>query len=259
MSESETQTTSATEETTASVTVSKKKCPRFKWMVTAVVIVVLIILGVLYQLEKEGRSSTHLFTTLIERQEANKAVATVNNETIKNSELQTSIQQFTQMATAQGVDTTSAETQAEIKKQALEVLINTTLLKQEASSRGISVTDEEVTERLTAIKDELGGEEVLAGRMAELGIDQEKLQSDVKDELTIQKLLDQVFAEANIQVTEEEIASVYEGAGGTEAGLPALEEVRPQIEAQITSSKEQGAIDDFLSTLKEKATIETKE
>lgn len=260
MSENETQPTTETETTTAPVVEKKKKkCPRFMWIVIAVIAVVIIVLGVLYQLEKEGRSSTSIFSTLIEQQEAKKVVATVNGEDITNADLQTSIQQFSQMAAAQGVDVASPEVQTDIKSQALEVLINTKLLKQEAATQGISVTDEEVTARLDTLKEEIGGEEILAERMASLGIDDTRLHTDIRDELTIQKLLDTVFAAANIAVTEEEIASVYEGAGGETAGLPALEEVRPQVEAQIVASKEQAAIDDFLATLKEGATIETLE
>lgn len=256
MSESETQqTTVGAEVATGTVTTSKKKCPRLRWMVGAVIIVISIILGVLYQMEREGRSSTHLFTSLIERQEANRVVAIVNGEKIKNAELQTSIKQFTQIAAAQGMEAAGDD----IKNQALEVLINTSLLKQEAASRGISVTDADVTERVNGIQEELGGAEVLQERMNAIGISAEQLQSDVKNELLIQRLLDQVFTEANVEITDEEVVAVYEGAGGVEAGLPALEEVRPQIEAQIKSQKEQSAIDELLTSLKEKAVIEKME
>ncbi|MBP6881784.1 MAG: SurA N-terminal domain-containing protein [Candidatus Pacebacteria bacterium] len=236
----------------------EEKCPRFKWVLAAIAIVAFTLLSVLYRLEREGRSSTHLFTGLIERQENNRVVAIVNGEDIINADLKISVEQFSQMAAAQGVDTTSAKSQSELRNQALEVLINTTLLKQEAVTRAVTVTDEEVGSRIDAIREEVGGAEVLAERMESLGLTEEKLRADVKDELTIQKLLDQVFEEANIQITEEEVASVYEGAGGAGAGLPALEEVRAQVEAQIKASKEQAAIDDFLTKLKEKAKIETK-
>ena len=71
-----------------------------------------------------------------------------------------------------------------------------------------------------------------------------------------QALLDQVFAETAIEVTEEEIQSLYAGAGGAEAGLPPLEEVREQVVAQIRGGKEQEVVTTFLQTLKETATIE---
>lgn len=262
MSENETQSAgdpvSATQETERSeVNVLTKKSPVAKYT-TAVVIVAVILLGVLYFLEKEGRSSTSLFTSVIESQKNGAVVAVVNGTEIVGSELNTSIQQFSQAAAAQGVDATSTEAQAEIRSQALDVLINTELLKQAARERGISITDEQVTERLEEIKTEIGGEAVLIERMTALGIDDNQLQSDVRDELLINELLDAVFLEAEIEVTEEEIASVYENAGGVEAGLPALEEVRSQVEEQIVTSKKQAAIDEYLTKLKADAQIEIK-
>lgn len=253
--ESETSTVSS--ETTTPVA-STKKAP-LKLYAISITVVALVILAVLFMLEKEGRSNTNLFSAFIANQENNKVVAVVNGDEIVNKELETSINQFSQMATAQGVDITTEETKAEIRKQSLDVLINTQLLKQSAAERGISVSDEAVENRIEEIKIELGGEEVLSGRMTELGIDIIKLRSDIKDEILIQTLLDEIFAEENIEVSEEEISAVYEGAGGTEAGLPEIEEVRGQIIAQITSTKEQEIIDGYLIELKEDAEIEIVE
>jgi FKBP-type peptidyl-prolyl cis-trans isomerase (trigger factor) len=227
-----------------------------KLYVIAAIIVALVVTGVIYQLEKEERSSTNFFSSMIENQEANKVIATINGETILNKDLSTSIEQFNQVAVSQGIDTTSADVKAEIRSQALTVLINTTILKQEASKRGLSVTDEAVNERLETIKTELGGEEVLIARMTELGIDADKLEKDVKDEILIQQLLDGVFAENEIAVSEEEIISLYENAGGVEGGLPPFEEVRDQVAAEITATKEQEVIDIFLKELKDNSEID---
>lgn len=240
----------------AAVAATSEKKLSIKGYAVAIGAVAVILLGVLYLLEKEDRSSTNFFSSIIESQEANTVVAVVNGEEIINSELSTSIQQFGQAAAAQGVDLTDPDAQVEIRSQALDVLINTELLKQDAEKRGIVVTDEVVDERLESIKVEIGGEEVLTERMNELGIGTEKLFQDIKAELLISELLDLVFSEANLEVTEEEVNSVYENAGGTEAGLPSLEEVRGQVEAQIMSSKEQAAIDDYLAVLKDEADIE---
>ncbi|MCA9359145.1 SurA N-terminal domain-containing protein [Candidatus Kaiserbacteria bacterium] len=229
----------------------KKTCA----YITAVVVVVLILAGALFMMEKQGRSSTKIFSSIIEKQEATKVVAVVNGEEIVNSELETSIKQFSQAATAQGVDPTSPDIQTEIRNQSLEVLVNTELLKQAAAEKGIEISEDDVSERLTAISTEIGGEEVLAERMAALGIDEEKLHEDIKSELMIQQLLDSVFAEAEIAITEEEVNSVYENAGGAAAGLPALEEVRAQIEEQIRTSKEQEVVDAYLKELREGAEV----
>lgn len=246
-----------TEETTAStVETGKKHTTPVIGYVVALVVVTSIILGALFFLEKEGRSSTTLFSSIIEKQQNNKVVAIVNDEEIISEKLNTSIRQFSQMAASQGVDTSDPEALAGIREQALDVIVNTTLLKQAATEKGIVVTDEEVEERINTIRTDLGGEEELAERMAVVGISSDQLVTDIKDELLIQQLLDILFSEADFSITEDEVIAVYESAGGEEAGLPALEEVRGEVEAQIIASKEQVVIDEYLAALREEATIE---
>jgi hypothetical protein len=237
-------------------TASPEKKSLVRVYALAILIVLIVLAGVLFKLEKEDRSSTNLFGTLIEYQANNVVVARVNGADIINSELDNSIEQFSQLAIAQGVDMSGEEAQIEVRTQALDVLVNTTLLKQEAKERGLSIEDADVASRIQEITNELGGEEVLNERMEVLGIDATKLQSDVKEELLIRGLLDLVFAESDISVTEEEVVAVYESAGGADAGLPALEEVREQVEAQIISSKEQVVIDSLLENLKEESEVE---
>jgi len=252
MSENETTETVAAREkevSTASSVSNKTGAGKY---IGAALVVSVMILGVLFLMEKEGRSSTHLFTSIISKT----AVAEVNGEKITQADLAASVAQFKQMAVSQGVDVTSPEAMVEIKKQALDVLINTELLKQRASEKGLSITDEEVASRLEEIKVQVGGEEVLIARMTELGIDQNKLQQDIKDELLIQKLLDAVFAEKNIEITEEEILAAYNGAGGAEAGLPPIEDVRGEIESQLRSPKEQETVNDLLVELKSEADVQ---
>ena len=266
MSENETQSTNQTgsmSETTeprvvaayAAVAEDKGKSKLTGYLIAAVV-VILIILGVLYALEKEGRSSTNLFGLVTTDQKSSEVVATVNGESIVSSDLDISVQQFSQAAAFQGVDISSPDAQAEIRNQALDVLVNTELLKQAAADKGLEVTEDEVSNRLSEIKTEIGGEDILADRMKELGIDESKLQKDVHDELLIQKLLDGLFLDADINVTEEEIASVYENASGTVSDLPALDEVREDVEAQIRASKEQEVIDKYLTELRSGADIQ---
>jgi hypothetical protein len=250
------QPTPQTAQPSASAVEQAPKGSMVKIYTASVIVVLLIVVGVLFQLEKEGRSSTNLFGSIIENQAANEVVATVNGEIIRSNDLSTSIEQFSQVAAAQGVDITSAEAQADIREQSLVVLINTTLLKQEAADRGLIVSDEQVAERLTTIETELGGAEVLEARMAELGIDAERLAVDVKDEILIQQLLDEVFVENEITASEEEIMALYESAGGEAGGLPPFEEIADQVAQEVVSVKEQEIIDSFLDDLKVDAEID---
>ena len=92
--------------------------------------------------------------------------------------------------------------------------------------------------------------------MEQFGVTDSVLKRDIRNELVIQTLLDQVFAESSIEVSDAEVEELYNSAGGAEGGLPPLEEVRAQIEAQVQSTKEQEIVDDFIESLRNQSTVE---
>jgi hypothetical protein len=250
-------TTTAVASAKAALGKSKDFLKRKKYTVATLVLVLLALVALMYALEEKGKLNTGLFDGVQKQVSKHTAAATVNNAKISNYDLSMSVTQLTSGAAAQGADVADPAVQTEIKTQALEMLINTELLKQEAANRGISVSEEDVNTRLETLKTDVGGEEVLNERMAEFGINKKTLLRDIKNELTIQKLLDEVFKEKSVAVTEEEIVAFYDQAGGAEAGLPGLDEVRTQIETQLKATKEQGVVTAYIEELRGKATIET--
>lgn len=228
--------------------------------VAAGIVVIGMLLAALYFMEKEGRSNTDVFGWLLESQQANSVVATVNGVEITGSDLAASVEQFQQVAAAQGADVTSPDVQTSIREQALQVLINTKLLTQAAAESNITVTTEEAQTRLDEITTELGGPEVLEQRVTELGISEEKLLSDIQEEVVIERYLDQLFAETDISVSEEEVTAFYDQVAAEGAEVPPLDDaIRAQIEQQLTTEAEQAAIDARLSNLREAATIDIVE
>ncbi|MEK7462209.1 MAG: SurA N-terminal domain-containing protein, partial [Patescibacteria group bacterium] len=228
-----------------------------KYLVATLALVLLALVALVYVLEDKGKLNTGIFDEVQKQVSKYTAAAKVNNEKISEYDLEISMTQLSSGAAAQGADVTDPTVQTEIKNQALDMLVNTELLKQEAATRGIVVTEEEINTRLETLKTDVGGEDVLSQRMEEFGINQKTLLRDIKNELTIQKLLDEVFKEKSVVVTEEDIAAFYEEAGGTKAGLPALEEVKAQIEAQLKATKEQSVVTAYIEELRGKAQIET--
>lgn len=229
-----------------------------KWYVTAaaVVAVALVLAGVVYMMEQQGRLNTGLFDGVNRMVAMNKAVATVNDVKISQYDLDISMSQISSGAALQGIDIADPEIKAKIQEQAIEMLVNTELLKQEAAARNIVVTDEDVNTRLETLKSDVGGEEVLAQRMEEFNIDHKTLLRDIRSELIIQALLTQVFEEKEAEVTDKDVEDFYNAAGGAAAGLPPLDSVREQIEAQVRTTKEQEVVSGFVAELKEKATVE---
>jgi len=229
------------------------------YTIIATALVVVALGAVWMRLEKEDRVSTSFFDSYLQEQSDSEIVAIVNGEELRNKELELSIEQQSQLAASQGVNPADPAVALDIRTQAVEMLVNTTLLRQVADESGVAATDEAVAERITELEEASGGAEVLAERMAEFDVDQATFKKDVRTELTILALLDSVFAEADISATDEEVAEIYNNAVSSGAEVPPLEEVRAEIEEQIVLSKEQIVVDEYLAELRTTADIEIVE
>jgi len=246
--------------TTSDAAVIAKTNPRrqlFMQYGIAFLIVLAMGIGLWYALEQQGRVQTGVFDSIEALISPEPAVAKVNGERITVAMVEKNKQQLTMAAVNQGLDPSTPEVAAEIQAQAVDLLINTELLRQAANAAGITVTAEESATRYNEIVTQLGGEEALTARMAELGITPESLQSDIEGELTIQKYLETAVDTSSITITEEAIVAFYEQVGGgSNPEFPPLEDVREQIEFELRNQQEQQLISDHIGTLKEGAVIE---
>lgn len=224
--------------------------------VLAVAAILLICAGLLFILEKEGRISTGLFSTVIDKMEASAPAARVNGVVISGAEFSSSLEQLTDLSATQGANIADAEVISQLRTQAIETLVNAELLRQAAVAEGITTTPEDIEGRFNEIRDGIGGAEVLAERMAEFGVTEESLRKDIENEFLIQALFDLRIDSDSIQVSETEISTFYDNAGGTAAGLPPLEEVREQIVAQIKFEQEQILINAFIQELRNESEVE---
>ncbi len=227
-----------------------------KAYVGAVVVILVIAAGLIFVLEKEGRISTGLFAGVIGNMEAKAPAATVNGTVIYKSEYNSSVQQLSDMAASQGADTSDPAMVEQFKTQAIDTLVNAELLRQTAVAAGMTVTPEEIENRFNEIEEGIGGPEALAARMAEFGVTELSLRRDIENEFLIQGLFDQEVSIESIDVSEGEIKEFYENAGGPEAGLPPLVEVRDQVDQQIRLQKQQELVNIYLEDLKKDADIE---
>ena len=229
---------------------------RFKYTILAFVLVVVALLAFTYMLEQKGKINTGVFEGVNKVVAMYKAVAKVNGVKITERDLNISVSQLKAGAEAQGTDVTDPKLQAQIQKQSLDMLVNTELLKQEAAARGVAITETDIDTRIESLKKDVGGEEVLKDRMKQFGVDEKVLRRDVKNELTIQALLDKEFEAKGIKISDEEVKAFYEQAGGAKAGLPKLEEVKDKIIEQLKSTKQQEVVTTLVDELRAKATIE---
>jgi hypothetical protein len=228
----------------------------FKAYAAAVAGILVIVTGLLFVLEKEGRVSIGLFSGMISQMEANNPVAKVNDVVIPQNEFDSSLQQLIQMAGQQGADVTDQTVVAQFRTQAIETLVNAELLRQAALAEGMTASSEAIEARFTEITEGVGGPELLAERMAEFGVTEESLRRDIENEILIQGLFDAKVTTDTPEITDEQIAAFYEQAGGVAAGLPPLGEIAEQIEAQIKFEQEQTVIGEYVETLRSDAEVE---
>lgn len=222
----------------------------------AALIIIIMMLGLVFLLEKEGRINTGLFASMLRNSSATVAVALVNGVKIPQADFASSLLQLTQMAASQGANTTDVAFQDELKKQAMDNLVNGQILRQAALEAGIEAPTEQVDTRLAKIEAGIGGPEALATKMGEFGISEESLRRDIENEILIQGLFDNVISPEKTPVTEEEITKIYEQSGGEKAGLPPLKDMRAQVVQKIEQNRQEQKISDYLEILRAKATIE---
>jgi SurA N-terminal domain len=218
------------------------------------VIVLIMGIGLLYTLERQGRVATGFFGDVSE----NVAAAIVNGEKISKRDLDSSVSQMLQMAEAQGTNTADADVQAQYRTDAMETLINGELLRQAAINEGMKASNEAIDARLEEIEMGAGGKEALAAKMEEFGISEAVLRRDIENEILITALFDAKFPTDDMVVDEAEIKEVYEQAGGEEAGLPPIEEVSDQVAEQVKVNRQQTMVSEYIAQLREAAEIELR-
>lgn len=148
-----------------------------------------------------------------------------------------------------------------LKQQTADGLVNNLLLIQEAQSRGFEATDEQVDESLESFAEQsgAGSSQAYLDTLAEQGLDEEEVRSQLADQV----LLDQLFADegADEEPSEEELRELYDsvtqGQGGAEGQeLPPFEELRDQLAEQVSSQRESEIAQSLIQQLREDAEIQ---
>lgn len=185
-------------------------------------------------------------------------VAVVNGKHIYRDEFNESVALIIQGATAQGADIAQESVQAEIRTQALDILVNNALITSAATEAGIVATDEEIQSKYDEIITQLGSKEELEKRMAEVGLTEEKLRSNISDRILADAYINSKATIKDLAVTEEEVNAFILGLGTGAGELPPLEEIRPQIEEQILGQKQQQLITDIITKLREEGDVDIR-
>jgi len=180
----------------------------------------------------------------------NGIAAKVNGETISQVEFDIHFKQD-----SQGIDPSDSDAMSRLKSQVMDELIGSKLLVQAASKSGIKAPVEDIDTQISLIEQQAGGREVFLARLSELETDEDKLRLDIANQIMIQEYLLENIDTDSINVTNEEISSLYEKASAVQDNMPPLSEVKEQIIEQIKFEKQQKLADELVKSLHDKADI----
>lgn len=241
--ETNTGTETAPEEKAPSAAVSSLKDT--KKILLALVVVVLLIGGAL---AVSGKLSFL---------EGAKTLAVVNGEKIKQAEFDVRLNQILSSPQAQALNLDDPSVRDQVEQSVLDEIINTRLLLNAAINAGYTASDEDVQNEYDQIVDRLGSADILAGELEKGGIDDAKFRQNIHDQLIIQQYIDSQVDPASLEVTDDDVNAFYDQIKDQD-GVPPLEDIRSQIEDQLTSEKQQTAVGDIITSLRDGADIEYK-
>ena len=186
-------------------------------------------------------------------------VAEVNGEEVTKEEFvpfyEARLQQATQAAQAGGqpVD------EAAIRQQTAESLVDTELLTQEAETRGIEVTDEDVDAELGELAQQyqLDSAEALLTALEEQGTSADEARQQVRTQVVLEELV--ADEDGSFEPTEKELRTLYAQARGAAKAqgqpVPPYAEVRSDLEQQATSEHQNEVAQELVEKLRNDAEI----
>jgi peptidyl-prolyl cis-trans isomerase SurA len=169
-------------------------------------------------------------------------VAEVNGEEVTKEEFVPIYEAAFQQAAAQAQTSGQAPDEEAIKKQTADDLVSTELLAQEAESRGIEVSDEDVDAELTALakQNQMASAEELLAAVEKNGMSEEQARAQVETQVLVEQLVED--EDGGKGPTEKELRAIYAQAKQQAAGqkgqkIPPFDQVRDQIEEQAKTEQ----------------------
>ncbi|SOC44331.1 SurA N-terminal domain-containing protein [Salinicoccus kekensis] len=188
-------------------------------------------------------------------------VAEVEGEEITKDEFeQVYTAQFQQAAMMQQMTGEEIDEDA-LKEQVAEGLVSEKLLAMEADNRDMEASEEDVDQLLSQLTEMNGmeSEDEFISAMEEGGMSEEELRNELANQVKVQQLISEESGDT--EPTEEEMQEVYDEQiaaredAGEDSETPEFEDVKPQIEQQLSREKEVQAAQDLADELREEADV----
>lgn len=190
----------------------------------------------------------------------NKIVAIVNKEELKGEGYNAALTSIQGQMQQMGQDPSSKESAEQVKMQALDMLVNQTLILQKAKEAELKVSTSEIDKEYSAFEKQFGGEKELEKALKAQSMDVKALKEQIAESILFERYLDKVAPVEN--VTDKEIKEYYDQAASAskEAGeeLPPLAEVSEEIQGILKQEQQQKLLAKHVEELKADAEIELK-
>jgi hypothetical protein len=149
-------------------------------------------------------------------------------------------------------DQMDSKQKEELEKSVLDQMINAELLLQTAEKDGISIEDKEVDAEMEKIKTNFEDEKQFEEALKTNKLTEKELKSQLKKQLTVNKYLDSKIGK--VEATDEELQATYdqykELAKAQEQEPEEFEKIKPQLEQQVLSEKENEKISKLVEDLR---------
>lgn len=186
-------------------------------------------------------------------------LASVNGADITQGDVEERLDQSRTGLEAQGINLEDPNVKEQLESQMLQDIINQKLVLEDASKRGLTVSDTEVEQELTQLKATLGDEKAFETFLEKNKFTEAVLKVRIREELLVQQYIAEIANNAPIEATPSEIETLYQQLKNENANLPTLNEVRSDIESQIKSQKLGATLRSVIEALRNAAQIEIKE
>jgi peptidyl-prolyl cis-trans isomerase SurA len=187
-------------------------------------------------------------------------VAEVNGEEVTKEEFVPIYEAAFKQAAAQAQTSGQAPDEEAIKKQTADDLVSTELLAQEAKSRGIEVTDDEVDAELTKLakQNQMASADELLAAVEKNGMSEEQARSQVETQVLVEQLVED--EDGGKGPTEKDLRAIYAAAKKQAAGqkgqkIPPFDQVHDQIEEQAKSEQVSKVANALVADLRKDADI----
>lgn len=190
-------------------------------------------------------------------------VAEVNGEEVTREEFaapyEAQLQQATMQAQMGGGEAPDEEA---LQQQTADSLVDAELLRQEAESRGIEVSEEDVDAKLTELaeQNQLDSAQALIDALEKQGTSEDAARSQVETQVLIEGLVDDEAGD--IQPSEKELRALYQQvqqqqaqAGKQAQPLPPYAKLKPQLEQQAVTQEQNTVAQQLVEELRQDADI----